>query len=123
MPRREPPLIRETRKLIESTEHLKAELVAYQEAAEEMVSTLRPGAAASATIEMMERLKVAELRERVTAAIAHFEAARHSVRVELVAAAQEEGRHLSDVARALGVSRQLTSRLGIEARERNDSAG
>ena len=84
-----------------------------------MVRASAPGRPATDTLEAMERLKVRERRESVTGAIADFEAARHKVRVELVAEAQNEGRNVSDVARALGVSRQLTSRLGLEKRPSN----
>lgn len=55
----------------------------------------------------------------MTSAIEEFEAARHTVRLGLIAVAQEEGSNLSDVARTLGVSRQLTSRLALEAKEQD----
>jgi len=118
MPSRESPLVRETRHLIEVTDELRAALLAYRKACEGMVRAGAPGQPARDTIQAMERVKVREHREAVTEAIADFEAARHRVRLELVTAAQDEGRNLSDVAKALGVSRQLTSRLGIEAKDR-----
>jgi len=116
--RAESTLVRETRVLIESTDNLRAALLAYRKACEGMVRAGAPGQPAFSTIGAMERLKVREHREAVAKAMADFELARHRVRLELVTAAQEEGRNLSDVAKALGVSRQLTSRLGIEARTR-----
>jgi hypothetical protein len=49
-------------------------------------------------------------RSAVTDAIRGFEAARHRVRVLLVAIEVEEGRSIGEVARSWGVSRQLASR-------------
>ena len=109
-------MARGTRDLIESTGELRAALLAYKKACEAMFRAVEPGQPAISTLETMECLKIREHREAVTEAMAEFEAARHRVRLELVTAAQDEGRNLSDVARALGVSRQLTSRLGIEAK-------
>ena len=116
MPQRENSLRRETRKLIEVTDQLRAALLAYRKACEGMVRASAPGRPETDTLQAMERLKVRERRESVTDAIADFEAARHKVRVELVAEAHDQGRNISDVARALGVSRQLTSRLGLESK-------
>jgi hypothetical protein len=116
MPSREPSLIRETRKLIEATEELRSALLAYRKACEGMVRAGKPGQPATDTLRTMERLKFSERREAVADAMADFEAVRFRVRAELIAAAQAQGRNLSDVARALGVSRQLTSRLQIEAK-------
>ena len=121
MPQRESALILEARNLIEVTDRLRADLLAYRKACERMVRSSSPGQPVTDTIKAMERINVREHRETVTEAIADFEEARHRVRLELVTrAAQDAGGNLSDVARALGVSRQLTSRLGKEARARSD---
>jgi len=113
-------LNRETRQLIEVIDQLRSALLTYKRACEGMLrAAAGPGQPASDTIETMERLKVRERRQAVTEAMDEFEAARYRVRVGLIEAAQNEGRNLSDVARALGVSRQLVSRLGKEG----DDAG
>lgn len=44
-----------------------------------------------------------------------FEVARHRARVAIFALAMEQGTNLSEMGRALGISRQLSSRLGAEA--------
>jgi hypothetical protein len=44
-----------------------------------------------------------------------FEVARHRARVAIFALAIEQGTNLSEMGRALGISRQLASRLGAEA--------
>jgi len=49
-------------------------------------------------------------RSAVTDAIRGFEAARHRVRLLLVAIEVEEGESIGDVARSWGVARQLASR-------------
>jgi hypothetical protein len=48
----------------------------------------------------------------MTAALKDFEAARHRVRLAMFSLAKEQGSSFSDMARALGISRQLGSRLG-----------
>lgn len=44
-----------------------------------------------------------------------FELARHRARVAIFALAIEQGTNLSEIGRAIGISRQLASRLGAEA--------
>jgi hypothetical protein len=53
-------------------------------------------------------------RRELLEALESFEFARHRVRVGMFAVAIEEGTSLSEMSRALGVSRQLASRLGGE---------
>jgi len=110
-------LRRQTLVLIDATDYLRDALFGYRRACEKLLKAGEHGRRASSTVEMLELQKFAETREQVTSAIEEFEAARHKVRLGLVAVAQEEGSNLSDVARTLGVSRQLTSRLAIEAKE------
>ena len=54
-------------------------------------------------------------RRQVTEGIEEFEAARHRLRAALLAAGQEEGASFSEVARVLGISRQLASRIASQA--------
>jgi ABC-type phosphate transport system auxiliary subunit len=54
-------------------------------------------------------------RSELTDALDEFEAARHRVRLAMFALAKEQGSSHSDVARALGISRQLASRLAAES--------
>ena len=122
MAKPEHSLIHETRKLIDATDELRAALLAYRKVCDVLVRTGTPGQPSSDTIAAMERLKVREHREAVSEAMADFETARQRVRIELVTAAQDEGRNLSDVARTLGVSRQLTSRLASKAKGKGKPA-
>ena len=52
----------------------------------------------------------------LTEVLDDFEAVRHRVRLSLFALAESEGASMSAVARRLGISRQLASRLAAEAR-------
>ena len=103
-----------TRELIDSTEQLRAALLDYRRTCEKLVK-IAEGPTAGSTTARLEQVKLGEKRERVTSAISAFEAARRQARIGLLAVAEEEGSNLSEVARSLGVSRQLASRLAIEA--------
>ena len=59
---------------------------------------------------MLPEVQADSWRAAVTDAIRGFEAARHRVRLLLVAIEVEEGRSIGEVARSWGVSRQLASR-------------
>jgi hypothetical protein len=54
-------------------------------------------------------------RQELDEANKAFEVARHRARVAVFALAIEQGTSLSEMGRALGISRQLASRLGAEA--------
>ena len=114
MSKKQDALIRLTRELIESTEQLRAALLDYRRTCEKLVK-IAEGPPARSTIERLEKVKLGEKREQVTTSIAAFEAARRKARIGLLAVAEEEGSNLSEVARSLGVSRQLASRLAMEA--------
>ena len=57
------------------------------------------------------------LRQEITHDLETFEEARHTVRVALFAVATEQGTSISDIGRALDISRQLASRLAAEVRD------
>jgi hypothetical protein len=120
MSKKSEQLLGHTRDLIETTERLRQVLLDYRKACERLVRAGERGRRSSSTVERLELLKFAETRELVTGAIKEFESARHKTRVDLVAVAEEEGSNLTEVARTLGVSRQLTSRLSIEGRNGDD---
>jgi DNA-directed RNA polymerase sigma subunit (sigma70/sigma32) len=54
-------------------------------------------------------------RREMTAALDAFEAARHEFRLALFVLCMEEGASISEIGRALGVSRQRASHLAAEA--------
>lgn len=107
-------LVIETRSVIEATDRLRAALLDYRTVCEALIRT----GGGTDTLESMERIEFRARRQAVNDAIDDFEAARHRFRMELVVVALDEGRNLSDFARALGISRQLASRIGMEVKEK-----
>ena len=63
----------------------------------------------------LEMLQGPQRRREVTEALEEFETARHRVRLSMFGVAEEQDASISEVARALGISRQLASRLAAEA--------
>jgi len=58
----------------------------------------------------------ATMREELTTALDEFEVARHAVRLALFRVlGGDQGATISDIARSLGISRQLASRLSQES--------
>jgi hypothetical protein len=62
-------------------------------------------------VDALESVNATTIRQELVDAFDNFETLRHQMRVALIALALEEEASLSDVARALGVSRQLVSRI------------
>jgi hypothetical protein len=62
-------------------------------------------------------LSIPSERRDVTEAIQEFEASRHRLRLALFAVGKDEGASISEIGRALGISRQLASRLAGESQE------
>jgi hypothetical protein len=58
-----------------------------------------------------------EIRFELTEALSVFEKARHEVRLSFFGFGTEQGKSMSEIGRALGVSRQLASRLAAEAKQ------
>jgi len=91
---------------------LRKELEQYEGAMEELGRRLGTDEAALSAVRAID----APARRRlVTDAMKAFEGARHRLRLILFALAEEDGLSVSDMARALGFSRQLASRLAREA--------
>lgn len=114
MPDNGADLIRLTHDLIASIDRLRDALLEYKEGCETLLGAGQRRRDPGSTMEQVSVLKFGDKRARVKSALREFEAARRKARVELINVAREEGSNLSDVARTLGVSRQLTSRLGRE---------
>ena len=105
-------LVRRLSELIEVTEHVRTILQRYNEASSSVAAHVEDGADLVGTL---ESLHGPVRRGEVTEALQAFEAARHRVRVSMFALAKEQGASVSDVARALGISRQLAARQAAEA--------
>jgi len=100
--------------LDEAAEHVRTVLQRYNKASARVATLVDQGVH---LVPALESLEGPVRRSEVTEALEEFEAARHRVRLAMFALAKEQGSSFSDVARALGISRQLASRLAGEAEE------
>jgi len=98
--------------LEEAAEHVRTVLRRYNKASASVATLVDQGVH---LVPALESLQGPVQRGEVTKALEEFEAARHRVRLAMFALAKEQGSSFSDVARALGISRQLASRLAAEA--------
>jgi len=93
--------------LIGATSVLRSELNVHEDTCRKVVDEVRVDHEITG---VLPEVRADSWRAAVTDAIRGFEAARHRVRLLLVAIEIEEGRSIGDVARSWGVSRQLASR-------------
>ena len=112
MSRRSNKLVREASALVESIEHLRSVL---QQFARLNVSLQKRIAAGGDLVTTLESLGGPERRREMTEALEEFETSRHHLRLAMFALAEEQEVSISEVARSLGISRQLASRLAAEA--------
>ncbi|HUI02308.1 MAG TPA: hypothetical protein VLZ77_02120 [Acidimicrobiales bacterium] len=112
MSRRTNRLLRDVEALVEATENLRNVMRGFARVNATMARRVGQGDDLVATLESLE----GPLRRReVTEALDEFETARHRVRLSMFGVAEEQDASISEVARALGISRQLASRLAAEA--------
>ena len=93
--------------LISATSILRSELGSHEAICRTLLSEVRVDHEMSG---VLPAIHADTWRSAITDAIRGFEAARHRVRLLLVAIEIEEGRSIGEVARSWGVSRQLASR-------------
>ena len=93
--------------LIGATSVLRSELNAHEATCRKVLDEVRIDHEITG---VLPQVQADTWRSAVTDAIRNFEAARHRVRLLLVAIEVEEGRSIGEVARSWGVSRQLASR-------------
>ena len=93
--------------LIGATSVLRSELNAHEATCRKVLDEVRVDHEITG---VLPEVQADTWRSAVTDAIRGFEAARHRVRLLLVAIEVEEGRSIGEVARSWGVSRQLASR-------------
>ena len=115
MSRRSNTLVRESTALRASIAHLRSVLEKYGKQNDRLRSRIEAGGDLGDTL---DQLSGAGARRQMTEALEQFEVARHRVRLSMFALAEEQGMSISDVARSLGISRQLASRLAAEADEK-----
>jgi response regulator of citrate/malate metabolism len=112
MSRRSNTLVREANGLRESITHLRSVLEKYAKQNDRLRSRIQAGDHLGETL---DQLQGAGTRLQMTEALEQFEVARHRVRLSMFALAEEQGMTISELARSLGISRQLASRLAAEA--------
>ena len=107
-------LERRLSELIEVTERVRTTLQRYNEASASVAERIGQG---DDLVGTLESLHGPVRRSEVTEVMEDFERSRHRVRLAMFALAKEQGANVSDMARALGISRQLAARLATEALE------
>jgi hypothetical protein len=101
-------LLRQISELVESAEHLRDALARYATSCGHLAELVQQGTGA---IEALAQIGAPQLRPELTDALDQFAGARHGVRVAVTATALREGASISDVGRALNISRQLAHRI------------
>jgi len=105
-------LVHELSQLTECTENLREVLLHYKKTNRGLAVRIDDGDLIFAAL---HALRGPIRRRELTEVLEEFERARHRVRVAMFALAAEQGTNISALGRALGISRQLASRLASEA--------
>ena len=101
--------------LNEVTDRLRQALLSHQHGVAEFGRLVKEGRSG---IEALDGAQAARHREEVSGLIKEFEDVRHRLRLAVFAlCVKEQGNHVAEVGRHFGISRQLASRLAIEAEE------
>jgi len=107
--------------LLKRIDELRVALEQFNETTQHGLAFLRGGE--MSLVESLTATRAGTARERLNKALDHLETARREVRVAMSDVAVEEGASLSELARALGVSRQLLSRLAQASRAAEPQGG
>jgi hypothetical protein len=100
------------------TKELRAGLERFDESIQRGLLLLRSDLA---LVEVMAQAQAGRARAELNKALDNVESARRNLRVAMTDLALEQGATLSELAKALGVSRQLVSQLAREARAAKDA--
>jgi DNA invertase Pin-like site-specific DNA recombinase len=114
MTKKSKALVQRIAELDEANEHLRTALLRHKQG---LAQAAKRAEAARWSVEAVQAGGAPEIRNEVTQAIDAFEAARHQVRLAMFALGIETGASISEIARSLGISRQLGSKLAKEAKE------
>lgn len=111
-------LVGEIALMIEASHTLQEVLVRNQKAIEDLATRVQRG---ESVLEAFSAMDGAMRRHReLPQTLEEFEAARHQVRLALFDLALDQGATASELARRLGISRQLASRLASAARGKGE---
>jgi hypothetical protein len=120
MPRLSRPFVRDVNELVARIGDVATVLEHYGAMCADLATHVERG---RTLLEAFDALDGPIGKRDVTTVLEDLGRARHRVRVSLFVLAEEEGMSASEVARQLGVSRQLASRLAKEARAERSGAG
>jgi len=112
MPDKNKQLVQSASDVIKCTERLRDVLLRFKKGVSGLAGRVEEGELAVAAL---GAIGGPIRRQELTETLAEFEAARHQLRLAVFALALEQGTSTSEVGRMLAISRQLASRLAIEA--------
>lgn len=101
---------------MQASAELRAALREGETIGRRMIKKLQNGAPISSAVEEVGA-SASELRRSAAEHLSCYEHRRHEMRLTFVGAALDEGLSIGEVARKLGVSRQLMARFAKEARD------
>jgi len=102
-------------KALEASATLRRHLLDNERTGRKMIAALRRGVPISESVEASGKC-AAELRSSTNELLDDYALARHQMRAAFMLPSLQEGMSIGDVARTLGISRQLASRLVSEAK-------
>jgi DNA-directed RNA polymerase specialized sigma24 family protein len=108
--------VRAIEETVAASEALREHLKRTERIGRKMISALQRGAALSEAVDVAGESS-GELRRTAAEYLSHYEASRHRMRNVFMLGSLDEGLSIGEMARKLGISRQLASRLIHEARE------
>jgi len=108
-------LVQEISNCVEVTDRLRQVLLDFRTTIEKLAEFVNNDEPA---VPALAKLNAPIRRRTLTEAMDEFDVARHQMRVALFASALEQGASISEIARGLGISRQLASRIAQEVTER-----
>ncbi len=111
MPAYRENLVGRISEVITANEHLQQVLVDFRVVLQHLIERVESGEQGVAAL---RNLNAPISRRMVTESMEEFESTRRQMRVAVFALCLSEGASISDVAKVLGISRQLASRLAAE---------
>ncbi len=110
-------LIKKLSLLMVTTEDLCDVLTRYRTATGDLITLIESGGKMDESLSSVS--SPIKRRRELTETLDAFEAARHQARLAMFCLALDQGTSISAMARTLGISRQLASRLAAEAKAGN----
>lgn len=103
---------------VEAVGHLRATLLQYEKANRRLYEEIAQG---TPVLEALDLVSAPALRPELTDSLDRFSGARHRVRVGITELALKQGASISDIGRALSISRQLAHRIASEISSKEET--